>query len=252
MRWHLWVTIFVITITVFLCSTHLLENSRYLASSNNLLQQWANSLPEPPIDKFETLKWRIKLKAQAYNQFIEREHLVDGMLVNFSNGKVTDHCDSLLFSSLRFVALRKLGFDFAADQAWNALVHSSSQGKWIRHPRCKTLATSKDMILGLISALSMHPPGYEKVLTDLLSEIERNNGYFSHGPIYLSYLTPTIAYQLARVAEEAGIHRRDLPAIVRSGFSTSELTYYFIDGGFKSHLISLSTWLLSNMAHLRL
>ncbi len=65
MRWHLWVTIFVITITVFLCSTHLLENSRYLASSNILLQQWANSLPEPPDDKFETLKWRTKLKRIA-------------------------------------------------------------------------------------------------------------------------------------------------------------------------------------------
>ena len=161
------------------------------------------------------------------------------MVVNYKEGIVIDQCDSLLFSSLRYVALKKLGFDFAAKKAWSPMLSSSENGEWFRHPKCKHLGTSKDMLLGLLSALSQSPNHHKQAIRDLIKHIEINKGYFSFGPVYLSYLTPTVAKQLRRIAHNADVPYKNMPNSIRRGFSTNEFTHYFIDGGFKSHLSSL-------------
>ena len=65
-----------------------------------------------PADAGTLSFWKDKARDKAilYNELIKRGFLDDGMVVNrTSDGTFIDHCDSLLFSSLRYVALSKLG-----------------------------------------------------------------------------------------------------------------------------------------------
>jgi hypothetical protein len=56
-------------------------------------------------------------KAYLYDQWLEEGFLEHGMVVNrHSDGRPSGECDSLLFSSLRFTALMKLGWHDKAYQ----------------------------------------------------------------------------------------------------------------------------------------
>ncbi len=228
--------------------SQLVANSRYLARASESLRDWASVLPEPTLDEQLQVINLAKERASLYDKEIGRNHLVDGMLVNRTlSGRMFDQCDSLLFSSLRFTALHKLGFDDKAEEAWTKLQASRSDGNWLRHPRCDK-STSRDMIIGLLIALSQEPRGYQQHLKALIDHVRRNDGYFGTGPVYVSYLTPTVAKLLAEMAPLSDISASDLPAIVRDGYSTNELEVAITDSGYQAHLIALSIWLEMEVA----
>jgi len=240
--WHLKSLLLFLWFFAGLGFLHFEKNSNYLENSNIILQNWSTNLYSPSHSEYENAKWMLKRKSLFYNNLIEENHLLKGMVINFSAKRILDQCDSLLFSSLRYSALKSLHLDSAAENAWEGIYSSSENGQWWRHPYCKDRAISKDMLLGIIIALDNQPEHSEVAIADLLERIERNNGFFANGPIFLSYLTPNIAVHLKRLAKQANIPYSDMPNVVRRNYSTSEFSHYFIDGGYRSHLISLGTW----------
>jgi len=221
----------------------LVANSRFLARSNELLLRAAHLEPEIRPDAAEQLKLEALRRVRIYEEKIERTHLVDGMVVNLSaNGEMMDQCDSLLFSSLRYVSLIKLGIHPQAEEAWQAIERSQEGGQWLRHPRCPN-STSRDMILGLLIAFSQEPAGFNEHLTTLMRLVDGNDGFFGSGPIYVSYLSPGLARFVAILAERHNHKATPIPEIIRAGYSTAELEVLVIERGFESHLGALTAWL---------
>jgi len=232
--------------------TQLVANNRYLGLSSTTLQLWAHSLPEPPAAGESELIREAVRRARIYDDQIQSHHLlVDGMLVNRTlAGNMLDECDSLLFSSLRYVSLHKLGFNDRAQAAWDGIQNSQENGRWLRHPRC-TKSTSRDMILGLLAALSQKPPGFTGYLHRLMQHVQKHNGYFGKGPIYVSYLSPGLAQIIALLAVEGKIPAQDVPKIIRDGYSTHEIELYVVRLGFEAHLNALTIWLEMELTHNR-
>ena len=165
------------------------------------------------------------------------------MVVNRGgDGTMLDQCDSLLFSSLRFVSLDKLGLEDRAMNAWTAIERSQDQGTWLRHPRCYQ-STSRDMLLGLLMAMTRSPPHYRDHLNRLMQNVTENNGYFGTGPVYVSYLSPGLARLIATLAFYAGEGSTVIPSNVAYGYSTAELEVLLTPAGFTSHLGGLTAWL---------
>ena len=226
----------------------LVANSRYLSRASETLRAWAVSLPPPTPLAAAALVAEARQRAQLYDDQIVAKHLVDGMVVNKElDGNMLDQCDSLLFSSLRYASLVKLGATERAAKAWSAIEKSQVDGHWLRHPRCPK-STSRDMLVGLLIALAQHPPNAETHLKSLLKRVGDHNGYFSTGPIYVSYLTPGLARFLAMLAPGARVSDQDLPDIVRDGYSTAELEVMVVDEGYEAHLGGLSAWLEMELA----
>ena len=137
--------------------------------------------------KFATYKSEINRRVTIYEDQIEELHLLEGMVVNrHADASYADECDSLLFSSIRFVALLKLGHKAKALEAWSAITKSQDNGKWFRHPTCHR-RTSRDMIVGLLIALTQRPLDGEDHLVDFFDYVEENDGFFGDGPLSVSY-----------------------------------------------------------------
>lgn len=184
-------------------------------------------------------------KTQVYDYLLRHNHLLDGMVIDrHSDGSPANICDSLLFSSLRFVALEKLGHHAQALEAWKSIERSQdNSGGWFRHPMCAKQSTSRDMLVGLLIALSQKPPNYELYLKDLLSYIEKHSGYISHGPFHVSLLTPGLAEIIRLMALASGFKEDTLPPIVQYGFSTLAIDTFIEKRGYTSHLNALVLWL---------
>lgn len=202
---------------------------------------------EPPsstlLVEYETKKQQAISRAKFYNELIERQFLKDGMVVNRSyRGDIIHECDSLLFSSLRYVALNKLEMAEKAKMAWESILLAQKDGKWQRHPTCSH-RLSRDMILGVMAAFSQRPKNYKTLILDLLEYVEENRGYIGDGPFYVSYLSPGLAEIMRHFAGYIGISEPNLPFTVKYGFSTLELDTFLTPGGFQSHLIALVIWL---------
>lgn len=228
--------------------SQLIANSRFLAHSHAAMQQFAHDGEEPDVAVRAELVAAMLHRAHTYEATLERTHLVDGMLVNRdAHGAADDICDSLLFSGLRFAALKKLGFQKEAAIAWTAIEQSRKDGSWVRHPRCSERPTSRDMIMGLLIALSQNPQNERQHVQHLVEQIDRHGGYFSFGPRYVSYLTPTIARLLRFEAHATGVASASVPDLIRDGYSVEELSVSFIRHGFEAHLVGLAAWLEMEM-----
>ena len=240
-------TAFALTLLLFggvAAYSELVFNSRYLDRTRSALVEWSRHLPELPAPVVLELETEAKRRARLYDDIIQKDHLVDGMVVsrNLTSGVMLDQCDSLLFSSLRYVSLVKLGWLDRAKEAWDGISNAHRDGTWLRHPRCRH-STSRDMLVGLLAALSQRPDGYDQHLLTLIRRIERHDGYFSTGPIYVSYLSPGLARFLARMAPATHLREDDLPPIIRDGYSTAELEVLVVRRGYETHLGGLSAWL---------
>src|SRR5690606_16280323 len=129
-------------------------------------------------DELAGLEVRTRMRALRYEELIAASSTYQGMVITREhNGRVGDLCDSLLFSSLRYVSLRKLGLEKEADEAWAWIIKSRDGGKWFRHPQCAIKSTSRDMIVGLLAALTQRPEGYRDVLKELINYVGDNSGY---------------------------------------------------------------------------
>ncbi len=191
----------------------------------------------------DTLKWEAQKRVALYQSLMEAEQLDEGMIVNrLASGESADRCDSLLFSSLRYVALKKLHMIKEAQIAWDAIAKSQEDGHWLRHPQCRE-TTSRDMLLGVLAAFTQDPPHFRNHVIDLLRYVHANNGYLSEGRFDVSYLLPGVAEILRVYARGNQIAEYTLPATVFFGFSTIEFAAILPQPGYRSHLTALSTWI---------
>ena len=244
-------------ITIIWCSclfsgllgySQLIANSRYLHNSNQTLRAISRQLIPQSHARFARLAEEAKRRALIYENQIKKHQLVDGMLVNRSiDGAMHDHCDSLLFSALRYVSLEKLGWHERATDAWLAIEKSRDNGTWLRHPQCFR-STSRDMLLGLLIAMTRSPPGYRQHLNSLMAMVDENNGYFGTGPFYVSYLSPGLTRLMATIALNDDSVKTVIPAFFDSGYSTAEVEVMVTPRGFESHLGGLTAWLELELA----
>ena len=244
-------------ITIIWCSclfsgllgySQLIANSRYLHNGNQALRAISRQLTPQSHERFGSLAEEAKRRALIYENQIKKYQLVDGMLVNRSiDGAMHDQCDSLLFSAIRYVSLEKLGWHEQATDAWLAIEKSRDHGTWLRHPRCFR-STSRDMILGLLVAMTRSPPGYRTHLNSLMAMVDENNGYFGTGPFYVSYLSPGLARLMATISVDDKSATTSLPAFFDSGYSTAEVEVLVTPRGFESHLGGLTAWLELELA----
>jgi hypothetical protein len=207
---------------------------------------------EPGSESEQLQLYRIKReaisRAALYDALIERRMLVDGMVIHRGvNGEPEGLCDSLLFSSLRFYALKKLGFTRQANEAWAAIIGSRDGAQWRRHPRCgKSL--SRDMVMGVLVALRADPVGGDGVFRDMLAEIDRRWGFVGDGPFYVSWLSPGVAGLLRMEAERRGVPFDEWPWIMKQSFSSIEYDAMFLGEGYVSHLAALGVMLEMSFA----
>lgn len=185
-------------------------------------------------------------RAALYDELIRSRMLLDGMVINRGfNGEPEGACDSLLFSALRFYAVKKLGFNRSADEAWQSILGSRTGAQWHRHPRCgKSL--SRDMLMGVLVALKADPEHGTSVFRSMLAEIDRHNGYIDDGPFYVSLLTPGVAGLVRMEAERRGVPYDEWPWILKQSFSSIEYDGIFLKEGYQSHLAGLGLWLEMN------
>lgn len=238
--WLAYVLGIVLFMGVFIVG-QLVISSRTLTLGSYVFRDWADSIVVSDDHRIAVVN-RVMEKARSYERQIQKSHLLLGMVVNRDqDGGPVDVCDSLLFSSLRFVALSKLGMRDEAAKAWTAIEGSQDNGRWFRHPRCKT-ATSRDMILGVAAALTQWPANHEAHLRRLIGAITRMNGSVDQGPFYVSYLSPGMAEILHLLALRSGLPEESLPSQVKRGFSTLELDAAVLTPGYRSHLVALTTW----------
>ena len=66
------------------------------------------------------------------------------------------------------------------------------------------------MLIGLLAGLAQNPVGHVHYLKDLLQLVRDRDGFFSDGPVYVSYLTPCVAKLVATLAMQPR-HRVPLP-----------------------------------------
>lgn len=193
---------------------------------------------------FLLIRKKMKEIVDLYINEIESEHILDGMITHRRvSGEYSGLCDSLLFSSIYYVSLRKLGYESLARQRWSELRESQISGNWFRHPRCLHPPPSRDMILGLLMSLSQKPESYADELRGLLAQITASGGFFGEGNLFVSYLLPGVAENIRRLARSLDIPNSELPSAVREGFSTMEWSVAWTKRGYRSHLHGLNLWL---------
>lgn len=228
-----------------LLPTHVILTSRTQTKIDASLRRWGDYAgSELAPAKWEEMRQELHRRSIFYHDEVLRTHLVKGMVVNrTTDGEALDLCDSLLFSSLLYVGLRNLGEDLRAKELWRAINRSRDGPKWWRHPDCRR-AISRDMILGLLVAISQLPAGASDLVRDLLVYTDINRGFFGEGHLGLSNVTPGLGEALRRV--RAGM-KSDLDAVrpffFDFSFSTIEFDSNFVGRGYQAHLIGLSLWL---------
>lgn len=197
-------------------------------------------------DFLQRLRREALSRAALYDQLIQKDMLLDGMVIHRgATGEAKGVCDSLMFSSIRFYALSKIGFAESAAKAWQGILGSRSGGLWLRHPKCAK-SLSRDMIMGVLVALRADPEGSDPVFRQMLAEIDRNGGFAGDGPFYVSWLSPGIASLLRMEAERRNVPFSEWPWVLRHSFSSIEFDAMFLDEGYVSHLAGIGLWLEIN------
>jgi len=236
----------ILTTLVFLGLGYIqiLDNSEHISSVSSFLRSWAKNVAhQNNTDQIEQIT-ELRRRVNLYHEISKRDFLEKGMLVHRSlSGKAVDECDSLLFSNLNFIALEKLGFQEDAEAAWKSIEQSQKNGQWVRHPNCANHSTSRDMIIGILLALSQKPENHQEHFKQLLQQIDAGGGFFHKGPIYVSYISPNLAEAIRLMARLENWPHHQLPSSIRSGFSTSELQVSTTQAGYRTHLLALLVWL---------
>lgn len=237
------IALVAVAISTVIAGSLIVRGSYLLTGHERGLRSWAHShsVTRDAIDP--QLKAEALARFSHYENLLYATHLEDGMVVNRSaNGEMRDQCDSLLFSALRYIALVKVHEHIKAAEAWRAIERSQIDDEWHRHPRCRKKATSRDMIVGLIAALSQQPPRYQQHLRGLIDYIDARSGYVGNGPFYVSWLTPGVAEVIRQMADHLQVSTVHSPFINR-GFSTAEFSLPFTKRGYETHLVAMSLWI---------
>ncbi len=192
---------------------------------------------------YQSLLSEARERALIYDYLLRQDHLLRGMVINRRiNGAPSSECDSLLFSSLRYVALKRLGQEELANDAWRAIEMSRRGDIWLRHPDCPRTNTSRDMIVGVLAALSQKPDNAALHLRNLMLSLRRTGGYIGEGPFHVSRLSPGLGELIRLLAKNYSIPEPLLSPYVRYSFSTLEFDVMAISRGYTSHLNALVMW----------
>ena len=223
-------------------------NADILDLHAKLLQSYARHNPEAIDAEWNQSKEAAIQRMLTYRNFIMRDFLLDDMVINRENGDaVSDLCDSLLFSSLLYVAWNKIGLDHEARVIFNGIKGAENNGKWWRHPRCNH-RLSRDMVVGVLAAMSQRPPEAKAMLSRFLHFVAMNQGYVGDGPFYVSFLSPGLVELSRHVAVLNGVRPKDIPKFFFQGYSTLELDTLWPQRGYHSHLSALVIWLEMDLA----
>ena len=247
-RWWIGRTIFAVTALLVVIELVVIHNlARINSEQYTRIQRISQPYQEQiASDSLQRLRREALSRAALYDELIKRDMLLDGMVIHRdAKGEPEGVCDSLMFSSLRFYALTKLGFKKSADEAWNGILGSRDGAQWRRHPKCAK-SLSRDMIMGVLVALSADPEGGDTVFRSMLAEIDRNGGFVGDGPFYVSWLSPGVAGLLRMEAERRGVPYGEWPWILKQSFSSIEYDAMFLGEGYVSHLAALGLWLEMN------
>ena len=218
-------------------------NSFVLREQNHRLRNWFHDGSTIKSDQKSDYRSLAYQKALRYIELIKRDFLLDGMLVNKEiSGEAIDLCDSLLFSSLYFTSLFKIGLIDEANQVWHSIENSNTSGQWLRHPKCHNKPASRDMILGLFVAFSQDAANTESHLSNLIHSVAEHRGFFSNGTFDVSYLAPGVSEFFRILAEGNKINKNEITKLPYA-FSTSEFSALTTTIGYRSHLVALQLWL---------
>lgn len=218
-------------------------NTDILELHAKLLQSYARHNPEAVRADWEQAKGQAIERVLIYRDHIMRDFLVDDMVVNRQNGdQISDLCDSLLFSSLLYVAWRKMGLEAESNVLFHGIKSAEKNGRWWRHPRCDH-RLSRDMVIGILAMMSQRPVEGDAILSRFLRFVAKNNGYVGDGPFYVSYLSPGLAELSRNTAVLNGIRPSTIPRFFYQGYSTLELDTLWPTRGYQAHLAALVIWL---------
>lgn len=222
----------------------IVSNSRQIFFARHIVKDWSRAQKSYSPSQRVVIIAEARRRSALYETQIQARHLVNGMVVNRNlDGVATSVCDSLLFSGIRYVALKKLGFHLSAANAWDAIVASrENDGRFLRHPLCKN-PMSRDMFIGVLIALTQSPPESETILRDTINRLATNVGFFDDGPLYLSYLTPGLTEAVRKLSIAHGLTWPGRSHLIDYGFSTVELNSMYLDDDFRAHLVALVAWL---------
>lgn len=215
------------------------------ALQSSLLSLRAQSFDEASEAEYRELARLAKERALLYETLLEAQNLSSGLVVgrDLRSGAPTSVCDSLLFSSLRFVALEKLGEHEKAAEAFAEIDrHNYWKGRFIRHPDCRRKSSSRDMIVGLMAALTLEPSEHNETFAKLMGIISRTGGLVDDGPFYVSRLTPGLLELLKLMAIVRDYPVEAWPPSLRLGFSTVEFDSWVAAPGFRAHLNAMTLW----------
>ena len=234
----------IISLLFLLAFSQLAFNSFYIACLTRWSSEWSEKKLGLPTSVAEQLVLRARNRALLYDGLIEKNHLVGGLVVNRGRDhEILDECDSLLFSSVRWVSLRKFGWEERSLRALDSLRKAQVEGDWIRHPECPDRVLSRDMLMGVLIVLSQYPANFVEDLGRLISRIDLGGGYFSNGPSYVSYLTPGLGKIIRMLANTAKTDFGEIPIVIKDGYSTNEWSLLVMKPGYEAHLAGLSLWL---------
>ncbi len=220
------------------------QNRQSIQKLTARLRASATENPEYWRGEWQRLGIAAREKAYLYEQWLEEGFLEQGMVVNrHSDGRPSGECDSLLFSSLRYAALTKLGWHDKAYRAWRGIQNAFQNGRWVRHPKCRRKSTSRDMIVGLLVAMTQNPPAEVRQLQKLLNIVDSTGGSVDDGPFYVSRMSPGMGAIMRLMSQQHGVPLREIPEDVRMGFSTLELDAWMAQPGYTAHLNALTLWI---------
>lgn len=236
----------VILVAIAYLYISLMENKIYTSQVYVFGSKWLFE-PAPTSDPllFSALKKNAIKKFKKYYEMQENYHLSYGLIVNRDHlGQITSECDSLLFSSLRYVALKKIGLHSEAKKAWSFIEKSKDTNgqSFVRHPLCRH-STSRDMMIGIIAALIYKPNNSEIHLNQLIRFIENNYGFFHIGRPDVSFTSPGIGFLMRKLGDLYSLPSNKIPLVIRKGFKTNSLDVLFSPVGYRLHLIGLTLWL---------
>lgn len=234
----------VLLLIIGICSSimYIIFTSHWLTKQNSDYQFWANQLRTPDNANYQRIKSSVKEKVKLYVDLIEDDFLLDGMVVGKDLiGNPLDTCDSLLFSSIYYVSLIKLGMHNRATKLWKSIEASQTGGQWRRHPRC-IHPTSRDMVVGILAAFSQNPANTKQHIANILDYISANSGFIGTGRPDVSFLTPGVAEFVRVMATKNDLHEK-IPTYVRYAFVTSEFSALSTPQGYRAHLVAMQIWI---------
>ncbi len=229
----------------YILGSQLVASNIATRMGGEVLSLWAWSIPLISNDNTLYLIKQTNARIDRYEDLLKKAHLAKGMVINrsLSNREEKDLCDSLLFSSIRYASLTRLGRSDDALDAWYFIEQSKLNGMWIRHPKCSRKSLSRDMLTGVLLALLHSPPRAREHLENLVNELDKKSGYFSHGPVYVSYLTPGLGKIIRLLSHYYDLDGENLPEIIKQGYSTNEFSVILIEPGYEAHLAALALWI---------